>query len=82
MMTNLLEEAFRETRALPKAAQNRLAHFIKRLVHEPEAVNGDAYWEMLLATPRSDALLERLVEEALAEHGRGETVDLDDFLKG
>jgi len=80
-MTTLLQEAFVEAQALPEDQQDRLAHFIKRLVHNPEAVNGDAYWEMLLADPRSDDVLEQLAREAREEHARGETIDLEVVLK-
>lgn len=80
-MTKLLQEAFKDAQNLPEEQQDRLAHFIKRLVHEPESVSGDAYWEMLLADPRSDNLLERMAREAEAEIARGEGVDLDEFLR-
>ena len=76
-MTKLLEEALADAQKLPDDQQDRLAHFINRLVHDPEAINGDAYWEMLLADPRSDDLLERLAQEARDQDARGETIDLD-----
>jgi hypothetical protein len=79
-MTKLMKEALAEAETLPEHQQERLAHFIKRLVHSPEMINGDAYWEMLFADPRSDELLERLAKEAQDEIARGEGVDLDDFL--
>ncbi len=80
-MIKLLEEAMADAQALPEHQQERLAHFIKRLVHSPEAVSGDAYWEMLLADPRSDELLEALAREAEDEDARGETIDLDVLCK-
>ena len=80
-MTKLLEEALAEARTLPERQQERLAHFIKRVVHDPEGLNGDAYWEMLLADPRSDDLLERLARGAEEEVARGEAINLDDFCK-
>ena len=78
-MTKLLEQALAEAQALPEHQQDRLAHFIKRLVLDPRSVNGDAYWEMLLADPRSDGLLEQLAKEAEDESARGEAMDLDDL---
>jgi len=80
-MTKLLEEALADAHLLPEHQQVRLAHFIKRLVREPEKMNGDAYWEMLLADPRSDDLLERLAQEAEDEIARGEAIDLDALCK-
>ena len=80
-MTKLLKEALADAQTLPEHQQDRLAHFIKRLVHDPEAVNGNAYWEMLLADPRSDDLLERMAQEAREEVARGEAVDLDELCK-
>ncbi len=79
-MTRILEDALQEARALPDRQQERLGQFIKRLVHDPEAVNGDAYWEMLLADPRSDEMLERLAQEAGEHAARGDVVDLEDVL--
>lgn len=80
-MTKLLEQAIAEAQALPEHQQDRLAHFIKRLVLDPQSINGDAYWEMLLADPRSDDLLEQLAQEAQDEAARGEAIDLDDLCK-
>jgi hypothetical protein len=80
-MTKLLQEAFADAQNLPEDQQDRLAHFIKRLVHEPEGMSGDAYWEMLLADPRSDDLLERLAQEAEEEIARGGGVGLDDLCR-
>jgi hypothetical protein len=76
-VTKLLEEALADAQALPEYQQDRLAHFIKRLVRDPETVSGDAYWEMLLADRRSDDLLEILAKEAEEEDARGETIDID-----
>jgi hypothetical protein len=76
-MTELLKQAFGDAQRLPEHQQDRLAHFIKRLVSDPDAVNGDAYWEMLLADPRSDEVLERLAREAEDDIRRGDVVDLD-----
>ena len=36
----------------------------------------DAKWNVLFADPRSDALLERLVAEAIAEDNAGETEEI------
>ncbi len=76
-MTKLLEQALADAQTLPEHQQERLAHFITKLVHSPDTVSGDAYWEMLLADPRSDELLEVLAREAEEEDARGETTDLD-----
>ncbi len=41
-----------------------------------ERMDGDARWGALFADPRSDALLGRLVAEAIAEDDAGETEEI------
>jgi len=68
-MTKQLEKAFSEAKKLPPKEQNRLA---KRLL---EDLASEKRWARLFAkTGRKLAALEA---EALAEHSRGETKELD-----
>lgn len=74
-MIERLQEAFRQAERLPEQEQQVLAEL---LIEEMKA---SAKWDALFADPRSDALLERLVNQALAEDAAGETEDItgDDF---
>lgn len=68
-MTRLLEEAFARVSELPEEAQDEVARW---LLSELES---ERRWSALLA--RSPDALAQLAEEALAEHERGETKELD-----
>jgi hypothetical protein len=68
-MTRLLEEAFERAAELPPAEQDAVAHW---LIAELEA---EKRWDQAFA--QSPEKLERLANEALEEHRRGETVELD-----
>ena len=68
-MTQLLEKAFKKVSALPEIEQNVIA---KWLIDELES---EQKWEKLFA--ESEDLLEKLSDEALAEHAQGKTRPLD-----
>lgn len=67
-MTQLLQHAFAEAAKLPPDDQDALAH---RLLDE---IASERKWNELFA--RSQHMLERLADEALAEHYAGQTVYL------
>lgn len=71
-MTDLLEEAMRKVAALPREEQDAIASQII------ETLEDEAAWKEKLARTRER--LRGLAEEALREHGRGETRPLDDIL--
>jgi hypothetical protein len=64
-MTKALEQAFREAAKLPEAEQDALAEAIR------SEVMGDEDWERSFAS--STDALERLADEAIAEHRAGRT---------
>jgi hypothetical protein len=64
-MTKALEQAFREAAKLPEAEQDALAEAIR------SEVMGDEDWERSFAD--STDALERLADEAIAEHRAGRT---------
>jgi hypothetical protein len=64
-MTKALEQAFREASKLPEAEQDALAEAIR------SEVMGDEDWERSFAS--STDALERLADEAIAEHRAGST---------
>ncbi|HSF19201.1 MAG TPA: hypothetical protein VLK65_26980 [Vicinamibacteria bacterium] len=68
-MTRLLEEAFARASELPADAQDEVARWI---LGELES---ERRWSKLFG--ESEDALARLAEEALAEHRRGETKELD-----
>lgn len=61
-MNQLLREAFEKAAKLPEGEQDRIARL---LLDEMES---DRRWEELFATPESEAFLERMADEAIAEH--------------
>ena len=70
-MTELMERAVSELRKLPAEDQNQLAReLLDRLA-------ADAKWDALLADPRSEALMDRLLAEAETEIAAGETTDCE-----
>ena len=69
-MTRLLEEAFKEASQLPQDRQDELAQRILEGL-------ADRRWDELFADPRSEALLDQLADEALADYRAGRTLDLD-----
>lgn len=70
-MTKLLEEAFARVSELPQEEQDRFARF---LLAELES---ERQWTELFNRPESEGMLERLADEALAEHRAGRTRPLD-----
>ncbi len=68
-MTKSLEKAFEAASRLPEGDQDALAAAIL------EELAADERWEKLLA--QSPGALERLADEALAEHRAGRTKPLD-----
>ncbi len=68
-MTQLLEKAFKKVSKLPETEQNIIA---KWLIDELES---EKKWERLFA--ESEDFLEKLADEALAEHAQGKTKPLD-----
>lgn len=71
-MTELLEKAFAEASKLPHEAQDMLA---RRLLDELVA---EDTWDDAFA--KSQDKLERLADEALAEHRKGKTKLLEEIL--
>jgi hypothetical protein len=70
-MNALLDKAISAIQKLPEAEQEAIAREVL------ERIEADARWENLVADPRSEALLERLADEALGEIRRGEVIDGD-----
>ena len=68
-MTKALEEAFRQASKLPETEQNALAEAIKA------EISAEGEWANAFA--RSHDVLERLADEALADHRAGRTTPLD-----
>ncbi len=66
-MTKLLQQAFERVSELPETEQDKFARF---LLAELES---ERQWIELFARPKSEELLERLADEALAEHRAGRT---------
>lgn len=60
-MNALLNKAITAIQKLPEAEQEAIAREVL------ERIEADARWEKLFADPRSEALLERLADEALDE---------------
>jgi hypothetical protein len=71
-MTNSLQEAFKQASALPEEQQEVLAAIVL------EEIASEKRWEASFAG--SQDILERLAKEALDEHLRGETEDLENLL--
>jgi hypothetical protein len=72
LMTNSLQEAFKRASALPDEQQEALAAIML------EEIAAEKRWEEAFAG--SQDVLEKLANEALEEHRRGETEDLDELL--
>ena len=76
MMTDRLKEAFSLAEQFPEDEQQAFAEMLL------EEMRATERWDALFADPRSDKVLERLVNEALAEDEAGETEEItgDGFL--
>ena len=61
-MTKLLRQAFDRASELPETEQDKFARF---LLAELES---ERQWAELFSSPKSEDLLERLADEALAAH--------------
>jgi len=68
-MTQLLEKAFKEAAKLPVVDQNALAKWVL------EELKAEKKWEQMFA--ESEDVLDKLADEALAEHKKGKTRPLD-----
>ncbi|QCQ21392.1 hypothetical protein [Desulfoglaeba alkanexedens] len=68
-MTQLLEKAFEEASKLSELEQNALARWLI------EEIISDKKWEKAFA--ESEDVLDKLADEALAEHAQGKTKTLD-----
>ena len=68
-MTKLLERAFKKASELPEVEQNALAKWVL------EELDAERKWEKAFAA--SEDILDRLADEALAEHKQGETKPLN-----
>jgi sugar-specific transcriptional regulator TrmB len=70
-MNALLDKAISAIKKLPEPEQEATAREVL------ERIEADARWDKLFADPRSEALLERLADEALNEIRRGDVIDGD-----
>lgn len=68
-MTQLLEKAFKEASKLPVVDQNAFAKWVL------EELKFEKKWELMFA--ESEDILDKLADEALAEHKKGRTRRLD-----
>jgi hypothetical protein len=68
-MTELLEKAFAEASKLPEQDQNAMAHWLL------SELDSERAWQERFA--HSVPVLQDLVKEAMEEHQRGETLELD-----
>jgi hypothetical protein len=70
-MNALLDKAISAIQKLPEAEQEAIAREVL------DRIEADARWDALLADPRSEALLEKLADQALEEISRGDVVKGD-----
>ncbi len=68
-MTKLLKNAFDEISKLPEIEQNVIGRWLL------DEIKADKEWDKLFA--ESEDMLEQLAQEALMEHEKGKTKDLD-----
>ena len=68
-MTKLLKNAFNELTKLPEIEQNAIGRWLL------DEIKSEKKWEKLFA--ESEDVLEQLAQEALMEHEKGKTKDLD-----
>ena len=74
-MNSLVTKAIAAIAKLPDPVQEDIAREVLA------RIEADARWEQLFADPRSEALLDRLSNEAMTEIARGDVVDLETVLK-
>lgn len=65
-MTTLLQQAFERASELPLEEQDKFARFILA------ELESERQWEELFARPESERLLERMADDALADHRAGD----------
>jgi len=70
-----LRQAFDKVEVLSEPEQEALADRIMETLDSEERI-----WDDLFARPEILARLQKLADEALAEHRRGESLPLDDFV--
>ena len=70
-MNALLDKAISAIKRLPESEQEAIAREVL------DRIEADARWDALFADPRSEALLERLADEALDEIRRGDVIEGD-----
>lgn len=68
-MTKLLENAFHKASKLPEIEQNVIGRWLL------DEIKADKEWDKLFA--ESEDVLEHLAQEALVEHEKGKTKNLD-----
>ena len=71
MVTDELKAAYEKAGKLSLKDQDMLA---KKILEEIEAMEWDEKWDATLATPESDAFLDRLEEEAKADRATGKSI--------
>jgi hypothetical protein len=69
MMTQLLEKAYKEASKLPENEQNIMAKWLL------DELTSERKWKRAFA--ESEDILDKLADEALAEHAQGKTKPLD-----
>ena len=74
-MTQLMKRAISRLQEVPEEQQDGIAAIIL-----DEVLPTEDKWDDLLASDRSQTLLDQMAQEALAEFDRGETTSLDAFL--
>lgn len=72
MATNQLKQAYEKAEKLSLKDQDLLA---KKILEEIEAMKWDEMWDETLATPESDAYLDKLEEEAKANFAAGRVIE-------
>ena len=75
-MIEALKDVFNEVAQLPENEQQHIIALVR------QEIASEQRWQMLFNDPRSEAVLEELVNEALAEDAAGESEEItgDSFL--
>jgi hypothetical protein len=74
-MTTVLEQAFREAEQLPEEDQKIIADFIVHFIHPDK--EEEAEWDALVATPESQAFLDKMAEKVRQKMAKGELLEFD-----
>jgi hypothetical protein len=74
-MTTVLEQAFREAEQLPEEDQKIIADFIVHFIHPDK--EEEAEWDALVATPESQAFLDKMAEKVRQKRAKGELLEFD-----